>query len=132
MPKLYRGIFTAIALSLTFGAVQLAAGRDLSGISQSSASALSTDMAVNRAAKANRAPLVAGYPVQMHTVSRRLDGSSDTSVLIRVPVANGVNNPPSGSSPARPNGRRIAVACEPVVSVLTEIAKQLQPGRCVT
>jgi hypothetical protein len=26
----------------------------------------------------------------------------------------------------------MAVACEPVVSVLTEIARQLQPGRCVT
>jgi len=24
------------------------------------------------------------------------------------------------------------VACEPVVSMLTEIAKHLQPGRCVT
>jgi len=24
------------------------------------------------------------------------------------------------------------VACEPVVSLLTEIARQLQPGRCVT
>jgi hypothetical protein len=27
---------------------------------------------------------------------------------------------------------RTAVACEPVVSVLTEVAKLLQPGRCVT
>jgi hypothetical protein len=24
------------------------------------------------------------------------------------------------------------VACEPAVSMLTEVAKQLQPGRCVT
>ena len=28
--------------------------------------------------------------------------------------------------------RKTAVACEPVVSVLTEVAKLLQPGRCVT
>jgi hypothetical protein len=28
--------------------------------------------------------------------------------------------------------RKNAVACEPVVSVLTEVAKLLQPGRCVT
>jgi hypothetical protein len=28
--------------------------------------------------------------------------------------------------------RKLTVACEPVVSVLTEVAKQLQPGRCVT
>jgi hypothetical protein len=31
---------------------------------------------------------------------------------------------------AKPGDRK--VACEPVVSVLTEVAKQLQPGRCVT
>ena len=30
------------------------------------------------------------------------------------------------------DGGRRMVACEPVVSVLTEIAKTLQPGRCVT
>jgi hypothetical protein len=29
------------------------------------------------------------------------------------------------------NGK-MTVACEPAVSVLTEIAKQLAPGRCVT
>jgi hypothetical protein len=28
--------------------------------------------------------------------------------------------------------RKATVACEPVVSVLTEIAKRLQPGRCIT
>ena len=27
---------------------------------------------------------------------------------------------------------KTAVACEPPVSVLTEVAKLLQPGRCVT
>jgi hypothetical protein len=27
---------------------------------------------------------------------------------------------------------KATVACEPVVSVLTDIAKRLQPGRCVT
>jgi hypothetical protein len=30
----------------------------------------------------------------------------------------------------KPVGR--TVACEPVVSVLTEVAKQLPPGRCIT
>ena len=54
-------------------------------------------------------------------------------VLIRedlnVPVADG--NPPPRSQAKEPS-RRQMVACEPVVSVLTEVAKQLQPGRCVT
>jgi hypothetical protein len=36
------------------------------------------------------------------------------------------------SGDRKPGDRKLAVACEPPVSVLTEIAKQLQPGRCVT
>jgi len=32
----------------------------------------------------------------------------------------------------KPGDRKMTVACEPVVSVLTEVAKLLQPGRCVT
>jgi hypothetical protein len=28
--------------------------------------------------------------------------------------------------------RKLAMACEPVVSVLTEVAKLLEPGRCIT
>jgi hypothetical protein len=27
---------------------------------------------------------------------------------------------------------KATAACEPVVSVLTEVAKRLQPGRCIT
>jgi hypothetical protein len=40
------------------------------------------------------------------------------------------NTPPAPTVSKQPVGR--TVACEPVVSVLTEVAKQLQPGRCVT
>ena len=32
----------------------------------------------------------------------------------------------------KPSYRKAAVACEPPVSVLTEVAKRLEPGRCVT
>ena len=32
----------------------------------------------------------------------------------------------------RSGARKTAVAAEPVVSVLTEVAKLLEPGRCVT
>jgi len=48
------------------------------------------------------------------------------SVLVSVPVAHVARD----TSFAKPGDRK--VACEPVVSVLTEVAKQLQPGRCVT
>jgi hypothetical protein len=36
------------------------------------------------------------------------------------------------AAPAFAKPGKTAVACEPVVSVLTEVAKLLQPGRCVT
>ena len=55
-------------------------------------------------------------------------------MVVRVPVGREARNRPA--MPARPAGRepavKIAVACEPPVSVLTEVAKLLQPGRCVT
>ncbi len=121
---LSRAIFGAAAVTLTFGAVQFASGRDLSGVSPEPA-ALAVD-GINRAAKADRAVGAAISPAQTQTISLRLNGLSDTSVLVRVPVAQAAR-PLSSSGP----GER-KVACEPVVSVLTEIAKQLQPGRCVT
>ncbi len=75
--------------------------------------------------------------MQTRTVSLPLYGLSDTSVLVRIPVAwearNGPSTPLVTKSGDRKSGdRKLTVACEPVVSVLTEIAKQLQPGRCVT
>jgi hypothetical protein len=41
----------------------------------------------------------------------------------------------SGSSApllTKSGDRKATVACEPPVSVLTEVAKRLQPGRCIT
>ena len=151
MSRLATGTLTAFALSLALGAAQLASGRDLSealpdhlptsltqrltvGANAVTANAVSpgTD-AVNRAAKADRAATVAGSAGQTRTVALRLDGFSDTSFLVRVPVANATGAP----SPAPPttkskNRNKMTLACEPVVSVLTEVAKLLQPGRCVT
>ncbi len=144
MLQLSRGIFAAIAVSLTCGAVQLAAGRDLSRGRQDTASVPHTaiDVTINRAAKADRAARVAASAVPTQTVSLRLDALSDTSVLVRVPAAkeagqearNGPPAPPAPSAPAvtKSGDRKMTVACEPVVSVLTEVAKLLQPGRCVT
>ena len=90
--------------------------------------------AVNRGSKADRAVSVGGSPAQTRTISVRLEAVSDTSFLLRVPVAIGTGNSNSPSAPARTKSgeRKLALACEPVVSVLTEVAKLLQPGRCVT
>ena len=131
MSQLSRGIFGAIAVSLSFGAIQFAPARDLNGIPQESAG--TPNSAINRAAKTDRAAAVASE-LQTHTISLRPSGLSDTSVLVRLPVAKAARNAPPAPAPSakKPGDRRMAVACEPVVSVLTEVAKLLQPGRCVT
>ena len=135
MSQLSSGILGAAAVLLTFGAVQFASGRDLSGGLQSSAAAplpaAAPETTINRAAKADRAAAVAGSGVQTKTISLRQDVLSDTSVLIRIPVAQARKNS-TAPSVTKSSDRKVTVACEPVVSVLTEIAKQLQPGRCVT
>ena len=136
MSQLSRGVFAAIAVSLTCGIVQFALGRDLSRGPQDSVSAPETatninNIDINRAAKADRAVGVVARPVQTQTVSLRLDVLSDPSVLIRIPVAQ-ARKSPSAPAVTKSGERKMAVACEPVVSILTEVAKQLQPGRCVT
>jgi hypothetical protein len=130
-----KGVFGAIALSLTFGAV--ASGRDL-GQRDASGQVNSTEInsteapaSVNRTAKADRAPRVAGPATQTQTVSLRLTGLADTSVLIRMPVAReALSGAPASLLTKSGSGKTLA--CEPVVSVLTEVAKRLQPGSCVT
>jgi hypothetical protein len=138
--------FGALAVSGTLGAVQLASGHDLTGGLLSAASG-NTD-SVNRSAKADRAVMAsnASSPssaVPMKTVAIRLSQFEDTSFLLRIPATpNGATNV-AGETKSAPSlllktedGKREEakrqVACEPMVSVLTEVAKSLQPGRCVT
>ena len=133
MSRLITGISGAVALSLISGAAQFALGSDRqssqSQFSQQTSSGASSPT-VNRGAKADRASSPSGSPAQTQTVALRLSGFSDTSFLLRVSVASG--DRPQASSPAKPGVRKPTVACEPVVSVLTEVARQLEPGRCVT
>jgi hypothetical protein len=136
MSQIRKGIFGALAIGLTFGAAQLAAGHDLMGGKIRASAAPETG--INRAAKSDRAA-VPTLPGRTETIALRVDGLTDTSVLVRVPAAKDVSkearnetrNGPT-SPVTKPASKRIAVACEPPVSVLTEVAKLLQPGRCVT
>jgi hypothetical protein len=130
MSQLSRGILGVTAVSLTLGAAQFALGRDLSGRQQEPAAA--TEATINRAVKADRAVGVAGSGVQTQTISLRLDSLSDTSVLVRIPLAREARNGPTAPQVKKSGDRKLAVACEPVVSVLTEVAKLLEPGRCIT
>ena len=146
MSQLSKGIFGAIAVSLTLGtlgAVQLAAGRDLAAIQNpaGNSEAVNTSAAINRAAKADRADGAVGSTVTpTRTISLRQDVLTDTSVLIRLPAAKEAGKETDkearNGSPARSGmksqARKATVACEPPVSVLTDVAKRLEPGRCIT
>ena len=130
MSQFSRGIFALLAVSLTVGAVQFASGRDLSGDLQASLGTPVT--AINRTAKTDRAAGVAVSRTPTETISLQLNGVSDTSVLVRIPVVQAVGKGSSAPSLLKSGNDKPTVACEPAVSVLTEIAKQLAPGRCVT
>ena len=133
MSQISKAIFGAIAVSLALGAVQFASGHDLIGDQALTGTPPSI---INRTAKADRAAGVAGSVARTRTISLRLDSLSDTSILIRLPVAKKPETEAQTGGAARSlfesGGHKAAVACEPSVSVLTEIAKRLQPGRCVT
>jgi hypothetical protein len=137
MSPIFKAILAALAVSATFGAVQLASGHDLTGLRQLASSEPAGE--INRAAKADRAAFRAA-PGRTETITIRNVGLDDTSVVVRVPVVQApvvqapvvteeVRNLPA--APAKP-ASKMTVACEPPVSVLTEVAKLLQPGRCVT
>ena len=134
MSQISPTIFGAAAIALTLGAIPLAAGRDISAavaaVQNHESLAGMPTTGINRAAKADRATAVARSGLPMQTIALRLNGFTDTSVLVRLPVAQAAR--PGSAAPAWTQSGKRAEACEPVVSVLTEVAKQLQPGRCVT
>ena len=141
MSQLSKGIFGTIAVSLTLGtlgAVQLAAGRDLAAIQNPAGNSqvVNISEAINRSAKVDRADgAVGSTAAPTRTISLRQDVLTDTSVLIRVlirlPVTQEARNVPAPAV-VKPQARKATVACEPPVSVLTEVAKRLEPGRCIT
>ena len=153
MSNIRRGILSAVAVTLSLGAAQFAFGEDLTvGIRSSGI----PDQAIDRSGKTDRAPVLAQPVAPTQTISIHVDRVPSTSVLVRIPVARDEQsgkdqgratqdsaNQGSGNPTAAPEGNaapaaqrakdpRKTIACEPVVSVLTDIAKHLQPGRCIT
>jgi hypothetical protein len=130
MSQKFKGIFGALAVAVSFGAIQYAFGHDLMGGKPGAPAA--TETGINRAAKADRAAVPA-FRMQTQTIALRPDGLADTSILIRTPAQEARNEARDRLAP-RPAAKpgKISVACEPPVSVLTDVAKLLQPGRCVT
>jgi hypothetical protein len=135
MPQQSKVIFAALAAAATLGAAQIAAG-------EASSSATLADRfqavgepagaaGINRTAKGDRE--AKATPAEAtRTVLLKVESLADTSVLLRIPVQKDARGLPPVSKPAADKAKKMAVACEPPVSVLTEVAKLLQPGKCVT
>lgn len=142
MSQLQKVFLGAIAIAATLGAVQLASGHDLADRWQAVADipSYSSNFApshnVNRAGKADRLAEIKQAAVPTRTVSMRLNDLADTSVLLRVPavIETGNAKPPVllQNQNQKQGRKKPTIACEPMVSSLTEVAKLLQPGRCVT
>ncbi len=129
MSQKVTGILSALAFSLACGAVQFASGHDLTvGLATPGAPAAP---AVNRTAKADREAVLPEATLATRTISIHVDRVPDTSVLVRVPLSQARSTPPVSLFQRSKESKNV-VACEPSVSVLTEIAKSLQPGRCIT
>jgi hypothetical protein len=130
MSRLVKAIFGVAAVSLALGAVQFASGHDLSVPLLSG----KAGDGVNRAAKADRAAMTLPA-APSRTISFTLRDLAETSVLVRIPrtrQAHEAIRPPLPLKSGQSEQNKPMVACEPVVSVLTEVAHKLQPGRCVT
>lgn len=124
MVRSLKVIFGIAAVSLTCGAAQLALGGDLG-----SSTAMQTSGAtVNRAAKSDRIMRSPLAVAAASTVSIQSTNVADTSIVVRLPKRVAVERLQIPFVTAR----KATVACEPVVSVLTDVAKHLEPGRCVT
>jgi hypothetical protein len=146
MSNVTSGILGAVAATLAFGAVHLevATGNDLVGSAQrdsgtvgivhSPANIAATTQNVNRSAKGDRDLTV--QPSGGLTISFKVPGADDASVALRMPPADAADAGRKPPVPARvEKGSAIdrkPIACEPVVSALTAVAKQLGPGRCIT
>ena len=134
-------IFAALAAAATLGAVQIAAGEAASTANLADRFQALSDprgaAGIDRTAKTDREPKVLGAN-EGRTVLLKVESLADTSVLVRIPVQKEARNlPPAPTTapamkPASDKAKKMTVACEPVVSVLTEVAKLLQPGKCVT
>ncbi len=128
-PSLIKIIFGAAAVSLTLGVVQFASGHDLATPMLAPGK---PGEAVNRADKADRG-VMAASATRSRTIGFRPGDLPGTSVLVRIPLTSAARETVRTPAPIKSGqSSKPMLACEPVVSVLTEVARKLQPGRCVT
>jgi hypothetical protein len=131
MSQIHKAFLGAVAITFALGAAQLASGHDLVDRWQAVA-ADKPGHTINRSGKADRLAEIKQAAVPTRTVSMRLNELADTSVLLRVPAVIETGNAKPPTLLQKQGRNKPTIACEPMVSSLTEVAKLLQPGRCVT
>lgn len=90
------------------------------------------EMAINRGAKVDRSE-VSSITAEGRTILFQHPDLRSTTVALRLWETAGAKNRPASKNGKVPSDKpKQAVACEGVVSALTEVAKQLEAGRCVT
>ena len=117
---------------LAFGAVQIAMGKDLVSKTvpgSALAAPAGVQQNVNRAAKSDRLAMTTSREGGT-TLSFRVPSLPNTLIVTRFSAD--AASPRQDGNAARPSAERRAVACEPSVSVLAEVAKLLGPSRCIT
>lgn len=144
MSHFSNGILGTLAAAITLGAIQFASGNDLANGARNDIAQraiedraggieLGGQSSVNRSAKADRFAGGARASGQDKTLSFQVDQMPNTLVLIRISTATRVETVgAAGRGSKAVSARKSTLACEPVVSILTDVAKVLEPGRCLT
>jgi len=114
-------ILGMVGVSVAIDAIQLASGGDFGATPQ--------DQVINRIAKSD----ARASRGEIRQAGFR--GLSDASTFDSVPVSGGQtghNDQAARNVNKSMEPGKSMLACEAVVSILTEVARQLQPGRCIT
>ena len=135
----YFGLLGATTALAAFGGLHLeiAAGRGLEKLAPDSArlqTATTFVAGINRSAKRDREQLSVRAD-EGRTITFQHPGLPATTIAVRMLETVGVvkgGRPAVKRKKAPAAKSRHTVACEPVVSALTEVAKHLDAGRCVT
>jgi hypothetical protein len=122
--QIMTGSLAALTIVFTLGVAQFAVGGDLSS---GKSEPVSIEHQIDRTGKGDRSS-GAVRVVPGKTIAVQLQGEPTSSILVRVPGPTGDAHKPD---PVK-SSRKSILACEPVVSALTEIARHLEPGRCIT
>lgn len=139
-----RAILGVTVASLALCGVQFGMASDRGGPSDADVQSVPDISAtVNRYAKADRGALTkASMPST--TLAFRLVGLKQTTIVMRLPSGDTAGRQTASDGPAAipakgnisrepaTKANKTMIACELVVSPLTEVAKQLGPGRCLT